>query len=55
MNIVEADDAERDARRTSMSNQSRTVDLIARGGKFVEVMPDYVVSEVMAKMQAILE
>ncbi|WP_298172144.1 type II toxin-antitoxin system PemK/MazF family toxin [Acidithiobacillus sp.] len=38
-----------------MSNQSRTVDLIARGGKFVEVMPDYVVSEVMAKMQAILE
>ncbi|MHB1268741.1 MAG: type II toxin-antitoxin system PemK/MazF family toxin, partial [Acidithiobacillus ferriphilus] len=38
-----------------MSNQSRTVDLIARGGKFVEVTPDYVVSEVMAKKQAILE
>lgn len=38
-----------------MSNQSRTVDLIGRGGKFIEVMPDSVVSEVIAKMQAILE
>ena len=38
-----------------MSNQSRAVDLIARGGQFVEVIPDYVVGEVIAKIQAILE
>ena len=38
-----------------MSNQSRTVDLMARGGKFIEVIPDYVIGEVMAKIQTILE
>jgi mRNA interferase ChpB len=38
-----------------MSNQSRTVDLMARDGKFVEMVPDSIVNEVITRIQAILE
>ncbi|MDD2750576.1 MAG: hypothetical protein PHX24_10900 [Acidithiobacillus sp.] len=38
-----------------MSNQSRTVDLMARDGKFVERATDSIVDEVITKIQAILE
>ncbi|MBU2740757.1 type II toxin-antitoxin system ChpB family toxin [Acidithiobacillus thiooxidans] len=38
-----------------MSNQSRTVDLMARDGKFVEMVPESIVNEVITRIQAILE
>ncbi len=38
-----------------MSNQMRTIDVAARHGKFVEKAPDFVTSEVLAKLQAIVE
>lgn len=38
-----------------MCNQPRTVDLVARGGRFVELLPEFVVGEVMARLQTILE
>ena len=38
-----------------MSNQVRTIDVAARQGKFVERAPDFVTSEVLAKLQTIVE
>lgn len=36
-------------------NQVRTLDFKARNARFVESVPDYVIDEVMARLQAILE
>ena len=38
-----------------MCNQPRTVDLKARQGKFMETLPNDVIIEVLAKLQAIFE
>jgi mRNA interferase ChpB len=38
-----------------MSNQVRTIDVAARQGKFVETAPDFLIGEVLAKLQAIVE
>lgn len=38
-----------------LCNQSRTIDYVARHAKFVEVVPNYLVEEVLAKMRALLE
>ncbi len=38
-----------------LSNQPRTLDLSARRGSFVEQAPRFLVSEVLAKLQAIVE
>lgn len=38
-----------------LCNQSRTVDINARGGRFVEKVPDYIVDEVLAKLQTLLD
>jgi len=38
-----------------MSNQVRTIDIAARHGKFIERAPDFVTSDVLAKLQTIVE
>lgn len=38
-----------------MCNQPRTVDLLARQGKLIETLPNEVIDEVLAKLQAIFE
>lgn len=38
-----------------MCNQARTVDCMARGAKFVEDVPDYVMDDVLARVQTLLE
>ena len=38
-----------------MCNQSRTIDYMARGAKFIEDVPDYVIDDVMARFQTLLE
>jgi mRNA interferase ChpB len=38
-----------------MSNQSRTVDMATRSPKFVETVPSYVVDDVLARMQTIID
>jgi mRNA interferase ChpB len=38
-----------------MCNQSRTVDLISRQGKFLERAPEFVVTEALARLQTIVE
>jgi len=38
-----------------MSNQVRTIDIAARHGKFIERAPDFVNSDVLAKLQTIVE
>ena len=38
-----------------MCNQPRTVDLLARQSQFIEVLPNEVIDEVLAKLQAIFE
>lgn len=38
-----------------MCNQPRTVDLLARQSQFIEVLPNKVIDEVLAKLQAIFE
>jgi len=38
-----------------LSNQPRTLDLSARRGSFVEHAPGFVVAEVLARLQAIVE
>ncbi|NOT14950.1 MAG: type II toxin-antitoxin system ChpB family toxin [Methylotenera sp.] len=38
-----------------MCNQPRTVDMMARQGQFIEMVSSDIVSEVLAKLQAILE
>lgn len=38
-----------------MSNQARTIDVAARQGKFIERAPEFVVGEVLAKLQTIVE
>ncbi len=38
-----------------LCNQSRTLDIAARGGHFVEKAPDYIVDEVIAKLQTLLD
>lgn len=38
-----------------MCNQPRTIDYMARGFKFIEDVPDYVVDDVMARVQTLLE
>lgn len=38
-----------------MCNQPRTVDLASRKGKFIELAPDFLTSEAMARLQAIVE
>lgn len=38
-----------------LCNQSRTVDLTAREARFVETVPDYLVDEVIARVQTLLE
>ena len=37
-----------------LCNQLRTLDLAARGGRFVEKAPDFIVDEVLAKLQTLL-
>lgn len=38
-----------------LCNQPRILDIAARGGRFVEKAPDYVVDEVLAKLQTLLD
>ncbi|MBN6740300.1 type II toxin-antitoxin system ChpB family toxin [Acidithiobacillus sp. MC6.1] len=38
-----------------MCNQPRTIDMVSRGGKFIELVPEFVVSEALAKLQTLLE
>ena len=38
-----------------MCNQPRTVDLLARQSQFIEALPNEVIDEVLAKLQAIYE
>jgi mRNA interferase ChpB len=38
-----------------MSNQVRTIDVSARQGKLIERAPDFVTSDVLAKLQTIVE
>ena len=38
-----------------MCNQPRTIDYAARAARFVEDLPDHVVDEVMARLQALVE
>ena len=38
-----------------LCNQLRTLDLSARGGQFVERVPGFVMDEVLAKLQTILD
>ena len=38
-----------------LCNQPRTIDMTARPGRKFETAPDFVVDEVLAKLQAILE
>ncbi len=38
-----------------LCNQPRTLDLAARGGRFAERVPDYIVDEVIAKLQTLLD
>lgn len=38
-----------------MCNQPRTIDYGARGANFVEDVPDYVIDDVLARLQTILE
>jgi mRNA interferase ChpB len=37
-----------------MANQPRTVDMTARGGRFIELAPDYIVDDVLAKLAAVI-
>jgi mRNA interferase ChpB len=36
-------------------NQPRTLDIAARGGRFSEKAPEYIVDEVIAKLQTLLD
>jgi mRNA-degrading endonuclease toxin of MazEF toxin-antitoxin module len=38
-----------------MCNQPRTIDYTARAARFVEDVPDHVVDEVLARLQALVE
>ena len=38
-----------------MCNQPRTIDYMARGAKFVEDVPEYVMEDVLARVQTLLE
>jgi mRNA interferase ChpB len=38
-----------------MCNQPRTIDYAARAARFVEDVPDYVIDDVLARLQALLE
>jgi len=38
-----------------LCNQPRTLDMAARGGRFAERAPDYIVDEVIAKLQTLLD
>ena len=37
-----------------MCNQLRSVDFVSRNGKFIEVVPEVVVSEVLARIQTLI-
>jgi mRNA interferase ChpB len=38
-----------------LCNQPRTLDIAARGGRFSEKAPEYIVDEVIAKLQTLLD
>ena len=38
-----------------LCNQPRTIDIAARGGRFAEKAPEYIVDEVIAKLQTLLD
>jgi mRNA interferase ChpB len=38
-----------------MSNQMRTIDMTSRHGKFIEIAPDLVVAEVLAKLRTLVD
>jgi mRNA-degrading endonuclease toxin of MazEF toxin-antitoxin module len=38
-----------------LCNQPRTLDIAARGGRFSEKVPEYIVDEVIAKLQTLLD
>ncbi len=38
-----------------MCNQPRTVDVVSRKGKFIELVPEFVVSEVLARIQTLID
>lgn len=38
-----------------LCNQLRTIDLAARGGRFIERAPAFIVDEVLAKLQTLLD
>ncbi|MGA8172633.1 MAG: type II toxin-antitoxin system PemK/MazF family toxin [Methylocystis sp.] len=38
-----------------LCNQPRTIDIAARGGRFLEKAPDYIVEDVIAKLQTLLD
>ena len=44
-----------DTQGVVMCNQPRTIDYMARGAKFVEDVPDYVMDDVLARVQTLLE
>ncbi|MGH8531485.1 MAG: type II toxin-antitoxin system ChpB family toxin [Gammaproteobacteria bacterium] len=38
-----------------MCNQPRTIDYVARAARFIEDAPDYVIDDVLARLQTLLE
>lgn len=38
-----------------MCNQPRTVDLISRRGKFIELAPEFVIDEALARVRVIVD
>src|SRR5271155_5803428 len=44
-----------DAQGVVLCNQPRILDIAARGGRFVERAPDFIVDDVIAKLQTLLD
>jgi mRNA interferase ChpB len=43
------------AQGVALCNQPRILDIAARGGRFIEKAPDYIVDDVIAKLQTLLD
>jgi mRNA interferase ChpB len=44
-----------DVQGVVLCNQPRIVDIAARGGRFIEKAPDFIVDDVIAKLQTLLD
>ncbi len=53
--VVSLSGAGTSAQGVILCNQPRILDIAARGGRFVEKVPDYIVDEVLAKLQTLLD